>query len=175
MTTTDTTTTRTTTKRAGRAAPPHTACNHEGPSGGAGLLRTSSGSRCSPRRRRQLFGAGVYCHTFFSLADDAFAFFQLEQGGPGSLRSGPHPVAVPTCREVDAEGQAAIAKRLEEEGEARDLRARHSYRSLYTEIEQVSQFCVDVPEADELNKLRPMPERSNSSWRATTPQQPPYR
>src|SRR3954466_16226439 len=68
----------------------------------------------------ELFGAErVYCHTFFGLADgSALAFFQFADESDQQLF---HPDLTPSpfrhiAMKVTEEGQAAIAKRLEEAG-----------------------------------------------------------
>ena len=111
----------------------------------------------------ELFGAErVYCHTFFGLADgSALAFFQFANKADQDLFD---PDLTPSpfrhiAMKVDAEGQAAIAKRLEEAGwkpEGTYVLEHGHCRSLYTEDPNgmLLEFTVDVPEAEELNKLR---------------------
>jgi len=111
----------------------------------------------------ELFGAErVYCHTFFGLADgSALAFFQFanpedqELFDPELLPSPFRHIAL----KVDAEGQAEMAKRLEEAGwkPEQTYVLEHSYcRSLYPEAPNgmLLEFTVDVPEVDEITADR---------------------
>lgn len=111
----------------------------------------------------ELFGAvRTYCHTFFGLADgSALAFFQFAneddqaEFGPELTPSPFRHIALKT----DAQGQADMARRLEEAGWKPEgtYVLEHGYcRSLYTEDPNgmLLEFTVDVPEADELAELR---------------------
>ncbi len=111
----------------------------------------------------ELFGAlRVYCHTFFGLADgSALAFFQFADQDDDELFN---PELTPSpfrhiAMKVDAEGQADLERRLSEANWKPEgtYVLEHGYcRSLYTEDPNgmLLEFTVDVPEADELAKLR---------------------
>jgi len=111
----------------------------------------------------ELFGAlRTYCHTFFGLADgSALAFFQFADAGDQQLFD---PELTPSpfrhiALKVDAEGQADIARRLQDAGWKPEgtYVLEHGYcRSLYTEDPNgmLLEFTVDAPEAPELNALR---------------------
>jgi len=111
----------------------------------------------------ELFGAvRTYCHTFFGLADgSALAFFQFADEADQALFD---PALTPSpfrhiALKVDADGQAAIEKKLRDAGWKPDgtYVLEHGYcRSLYTEDPNgmLLEFTVDVPDADKLNELR---------------------
>ncbi len=111
----------------------------------------------------ELFGAErVYCHTFFGLADGgALAFFQFANKSDQDLFD---PDLTPSpfrhiALKVDTEGQAELERRLQQANWKPEgtYVLEHGYcRSLYTEDPNgmLLEFTADVPEADELAKLR---------------------
>jgi catechol 2,3-dioxygenase-like lactoylglutathione lyase family enzyme len=107
----------------------------------------------------ELFGAvRVYCHTFFGLADgSALAFFQFADPADQALFD---PELLPSpfrhiAMKVDADGQAELARRLEDAGwlPEQTFVLEHGYcRSLYTTDPNgmVLEFTVDVEGADKI-------------------------
>lgn len=109
----------------------------------------------------ELFGAErVYCHTFFGLADgSALAFFQFANEEDQKLFD---PELAPSpfrhiALKVDADGQAELARRIEDAGLEGSFALEHGYcRSLYVEDPNgmLVEFTVDTDQAEQITADR---------------------